>query len=300
MANTDYKIEDFRNNKFNFTFPTGIGRPNFSNLAKNMNYQITSNVNNMISTIIALGFNPISIGFQGVLQDQDRYEYAATVMDQSPKKLWLGEDSYYYVLPQNPNDTRTTNAPNINQYAASFIAADPRMYLDSLKYSTGNTISSANNQGYFPVLPIFWVSGTTSQVIIKDPEGRTLTFTPPTTDTWIIFPYFWTQVMGFVPATNVAFKLLTTKSVSSDWALDFLPYGKKSGSPAADFDPRDGREQARVSFDSTNYYRRIGDLYKYPQAYSKEDTVFTITVGGSPDPDPGNVSMQWKQVTVNL
>lgn len=303
MANTDFKIVDhlgiYPASQYDFTFPSGWAPVNENQTAMMKldrdQYPFVS-----LSQIVDYGIGEKPIVLQGEdLDDGDQYTLLNAISNPRIKKLYLGEDWFYYVRGIEPRLIRDASLPTLYQYTAAFVAVDPFMYYDATgdilnaTASAGTlTVDLSSDGGEVYLEPIFWISGTTTEGTIEDHRGCKLTFDPPTSDTWIILPYFNSYISSFLPDYPIAYKLqnIAARTVANFWALDAKVEGV---STAADFwRTTDNYKMITELTHETTTPTRYDDYslsYMYPRAENGRSNAFTVTGFTS-----GTIKAQWK------
>lgn len=232
MANTSFKLVDYGAaqlaNQYDFTFPTGWEPLNEAQTAT-VNLEKDKIPYRHLSWLTDYGVAERIITMQGRdITYANRYALAASMLNHRIKKLYLGEDWYYYVRGITPNSLRDVNLPTLHSYTASFLALDPRMYYDGaangdypagtsgfgyLSVSGGNLTLDLTAKGSWCVEPTFWISGESGNTIkFRDERAMELQFTPPDGGLWIVMPYRNNYVNGFHPNFPIAYK-------AQSWAL---------------------------------------------------------------------------------
>lgn len=312
MANTDFKIDDYLaknpSNQYDFTFPAGWRPLNEATQpALNIERESLPYVN--LSYYIDYGLREKIITLQGRdIADSDRYELSAAIADPRIKKLYLGDDWFYYVRGIEPRSSRDAEFPLTYNYTASFLAVDPCMYYDgttSGDYPAGTAgfgyeeVSSGsvdidltdantnNNSGSWYVEPIIWVDDESGdEGYVEDERGCRLTFTPPDATVWIILPYMNPYTDQFFPDYPIAYNYQTDDltDYSSVYAQD-IPF--RGTSP--DFKKSSGEYSSSITLSDTNSSHVEKYNNRYPRA--EWDTVTSFTVSGWAD---ANVKIQWR------
>ena len=314
MANTSYKIVDYLAtnpaNQYDFTFPSGW-EPLNEQQSPIVNLERDAYPFVNLTYFTHYGVSEKIITLQGRdIADNDRYKLSAAIANPRVKKLYLGEDWYYYVIGLEPRSIRDESLPLTYNYTASFLCVDPCMYYDgtgSGDYPDGTAgfgyeensgsnfwidlrTSNYSNAGSWFVEPIIWISGENDEGTITDPDGRVLTWTPPSTDTWVILPYFNSYPNGFYPDYPIAFKWRGGDSALEDYdeffALDETIY---SSSPSL-YKGTSGTEYSMsmsLSMSSSSHP-------KYPNKYPRIEfgDYGNLVVGGNWSAT--NIKVQWR------
>lgn len=288
--NTEYKVVDHADNssKYDITFPA-----NWRPLNENQQPKIKLTDNHPMYDVDF--FNDTGVaGGTIVLQgktlpaDLSQYKLKCMICDRRVKKLYLGDEWFYYVRGIDPTLVKAVEIPQLAKYTIPFKILDPFQYkeLDATPVWNVNTTAPVSNEvflpqtgtlgGYWNVKPIFWLSvGTANNTTtVTDPKGRVISFTPGTTGTWIIMPWFNESVESFHPARPaVAFKRQSALTISQLWAPDAKVEGASK-----DFDLRTDTERGSVTPSTVaGYPYRTFD--GYPQAEIGAKTTFTLSLG---------------------
>ncbi len=242
MANTDFKIDDYLSqypvNQYDFTFPAAWAPTNEQDTA---NMKIDRNsypyINLNWFADYGLGDRPITLQGKDI-SDSDRFDLRCSIENPRIKKLFLGDDYYYYVRGLEARLMRDVNDPLLYSYTASFIAVDHYMYdndaLDSCQIDASDDLlidtAGAILGGSTYVEPIFWVDALNAQALtFTDERGCSLTFTPASDNVWIVMPWYNYHVSSFHPIHPVAFEYQKDvadpgsnyiSDYSSVWAMD--------------------------------------------------------------------------------
>lgn len=271
MANTSFKLVDYlidsgyttpndtggSAKQYNFTWDTDY-HPTNEQATPTLNLDIQPYPNQDLTYVIDYGMQNKMVTLQGHdLDDNDRGQLQAAVMNRRPKKLYLGEDWYYYVRGIEVRSIRDHTRPNLFSYTASFLCLDPCMYAD---YSDGTGDYSNNvthgvvtpssgsctlnlayggseDIGNWYIEPIIWVNDENGNAgVVQDADGRKLSFTPPDADEWVIFPYRNYHHDQFLPDIAIAYKAQSiteaNAGVNGNFGYDQpLPTFTDGGSP---------------------------------------------------------------------
>ena len=296
-ANTDFKLTHLDNTNI-FTFPAGW-KPSNENLSPIVvGEDINLSYDNLINHY-SYGIGKTPIVLQGdMLDDVDRWKLSSAIIDRKLKKLWLGEDWYYYVLGMEARKMRSETLPGMGMYTAAFDAVDPFYYFsnDSTpKTSTSATwdastedeniktitldlreITVANNTTF--VEPIFWIqtfaNSTVSRIRIEDDTNRKLdvSFTQGVSETWLIMPYLKTSYEGFLTEGPIIIKTQNTPGMTTNFALDLPIYLDYLGGTL--YLVESSMVRATTEFISDTAWKTNR---RYPRAEDDVQTTFSIT-----------------------
>lgn len=306
-ANTDFKLTDLAGNElFNFTFSGENWTP------MNINYypQITGEEFNIpwdnISQVMDLGLGVRNIVLQGNIKDDvNRWKLTSAMADRRVKKLWLGEDWFFYVVGMEPRSILDQSVQGVGKFTAAFNAYDPAYYYANGSGDAGTATPKVDDNTWtgtatkdiitdltngtepnstFFVEPCFWVdvpAGTTiTSVVIVDDTNRKLTLTETIAGakTYIIFPYYNMQYSGFMVNSAVAYEttLQYNPQIQQDWAFD-QPLYTDYKTASATLIPST-RKMCKLARNSTAGWRL--NRY-YPRAEDDMSTTFSTTVNYS-------------------
>mgnify|MGYP006921379035 CR=1 FL=1 len=210
-ANTSYKLVDHlavqKANQYDFTFPAGW-QPMYESQTPEIAFGDRGNYPyKNLSWYTDYGISQKTINLQGEnITLNDRYVLQSAMSNPRLKKLYLGEDWYYYVRGIPPLTSRSENIPTIHNYTASFLALDPCMYFGGAEANdypagtagfgygscaTGAMTLDLTSKGTWFVEPAFWVSGESGNTItFTDERGVSLAFTPSDAGLFIVLPYY--------------------------------------------------------------------------------------------------------------
>jgi len=213
-ANTSFKLVDhlatYKASQYDFTFPSGFYPTYESQLPKITLPEMGNYPYENLSWYIDEGVTEKTINISGQdLDDSDRYVLQSSIANPRIKKLYLGDDWFYYVKGVSPLSSRDANLPTLHTYTASFLANDPCMYFDGTTASdypagtkgfgygicgastAGECTLNLTAKGSWFVEPTFWVTGETGNALtFTDERGVALTFTPSDDGLFIVLPYY--------------------------------------------------------------------------------------------------------------
>lgn len=189
------------------------------------------------------GIGTRNIVIQGPLLDDTTYRnqwrLSRAVHDREIKKLWLGEDWFYYVLGLECRFVRDEANPLLYRYVASFNAFNPTYYAanstdgvtvvptnptqvgtftdgvaKNMTADLTGTTSNSSEYNHWDIEPIFIITSTTdsnvTSISFEDEEGRKATLTQAiatTAQRWVVMPFsFRETVEGFIPKHSIAYK----------------------------------------------------------------------------------------------
>lgn len=301
MTNTSFKIDDYQAvypaDQYDFTFPSNFEPVNERQAATILTENDTYPYLNL-NYSADYGLQPRLIVLQGTdLDDDDQYLLRNSLEDPRMKKLFLGDDYYYYVRGIDPSLVRAEASPGLYDYVAAFIAYDPFMYDSASTNRDAATaykinLATAGTHGYSYVEPVIWLDNCGSDAgYIQDYRGCRLAFTPPDDDVWVILPYYNARVRGFMPDHPVAFKYQdpNTNGMADSanvFGLDFIHEGGsqhiKKGTHGTDW-------SSEITL-STNNSDGVDYTTEslYPRAAYGRDNTFTVSTWG------GTVHIQWR------
>jgi len=300
--NTDFKIVDHADNasKYDITFPDNWTPLNENQAQKIQIQDLESSYD--VDVFMNSGVRGGDIVLQGktLPADMDQYKLRCMLADRRIKKLYLGDEYFYYVRGYDPRLVRAVEIPQLARYIAAFRIVDPFQYkeLDATPVWNVNITAPVSNEvflpqtgtlgGYWNVKPIFWfsVTGAATITTITDPKGRVLSVTPSATGTWIVMPWFNHDVENFISnGPGIAFKRESALTISQLWALD-----AKIEGASKDFDVADYAKRTSVTFDiASGYPPRTYNIY--PNAEIGAKTTFTLALGAN----TSYVGMQWME-----
>lgn len=300
MVNTDYKVVDHadNNSKYDITFPDNWTPLNENQMNKLILKDLAAFHN--VDSFMDEGVRNGDIVLQGrtLPADMSQHWLKCMLCDRRIKKLYLGDEWFYYVRGYDPRVVRAVEIPQLARYIAPFRIVDPFQYKeeDASPVWNVNTTAPVSNEvflpqsgtlgGYWNVKPTFWfsVTGAATATTITDPKGRRISFTPPSTGTWIVMPWFNQSVENFISNSwGVAFKRQSALTISQLWALEAKVEGASN-----DFDVEDSAQRTEVTTPHVSGYPwRSYDVY--PQAEIGAKTTFTLSLGSN----TAYVGMQW-------
>ena len=295
MANTDFKIDDylaqFPTDQYDFTFPANW-RPTNEQQTAGMKIDRDAYPYMNLNYFADYGLSDRPITLQGKdLSNSDRFDLRCAIENPRIKKLFLGDDYYYYVRGLEARLIRDVNDPLLYLYTASFIAVDHYMYdnsaIDSVQINGDDDLlidsAGENLGGSVYVEPIFWVDNLNGTALtFTDDRGCSLTFTPASANVWIVLPYYNYHTAGFLPDHPIAFEYQKDVTGGSDdigdystvWALD-----RPLEVAAPDFLKTSGNYVIPTLADSKGIY---GNTSLYPRAEPGRKTTIAVTgEGGS-------------------
>jgi len=288
-------LDDFQKGVLSFTFPDTFS-PTSERVSGTMEMEIEQYPHKELSMVNHYGIRNRMISLQGTdLDDNDLYLLLHLMETPNIKKLYMGDDYYYYVIGADPSLVRDESIPTLQRYTANFVAVDPYAYdsgsieRDTASPYSVNLSSTDGTDGYRNIYPIIWLDECGSDAgYIQDWRGCRLAFTPPSDNVWIIMPYFIRDISGCRPNAPIAYKYIDDDITDSEtkFALDLDFRG-------ADQEVKHGTAGTDYSTDITLSTQNTdgvdwNNTYLYPRADFGQINTFTIS-GYT-----GTVHLQWR------
>lgn len=315
-ANTDFKLTWLDNTEV-FTFPSGW-KPSNENLSPVITGEEINLSYNNIMNKFSYGLGKNQIVLQGdQLDDNDRWKLSSAIADRRLKKLWLGEDWYFYVLGVEPRKMRDDSLPSMAMYTAAFEALDPFYYesndstprTTSARYWDASTEDDVEKNRTIDVTdatlpnnttfiePIFWVTtqadATVSRLRIRDETNRRLdvTYAQGGSELWLIMPYLKTSYEGFLTEGPVAIKTRHTPVITTNYGLDLPIYLDYRGGTL--YLDHSSLVRANLEFVSDSAAWKMNR--KYPRLEDDENTTIYMkpSMGSSGAIDNVQIEMQY-------